>query len=146
MKIGNRKSEIGNRTALTGAILLLLCATVFAASGPDSDHRMEFFGMGPELFADRGIQWVKALSGIIKEAIGELGIIALAFYALQKNLKGQQQIQTVKDDITARLDSQAKRITDVAIASGTPAGMPAATITEPTVISPSPQQQTPAGF
>lgn len=81
---------------------------------------MEFLGMGPEMFADRSSAWIEALGVVSEKAIAKLGVIVLAALALRKTILSNAEI---KD----RLDRQADRINDVAIAAA-----PAVTPTIPT--------------
>lgn len=77
---------------------------------PSAHAPMEFLGMGPEMFADRSSAWIEALGVVCEKAIAKLGVIVLAALALRKTILSNAEI---KD----RLDRQADRINDVAIAA-----------------------------
>lgn len=88
---------------------------------------MEVFGVGPEMFSDRGVAWAKAIGTVMGEMVSQFGIVALAAIMLYQNLASKAAIKTVKDDakaaidtvkedVTARLDKQREAITTVAMA------------------------------
>lgn len=94
----------------TATLLLAQDATV-----PKSHAPMEFLGMGPEMFQDRSVAWIKAFGEVCEQAISKLGIIALAILAVWKNI-------ITNAEIKGRLDRQGERIDKVAISvpSSTP--------------------------
>lgn len=132
--------------ALTSA-LLFLCALIWLAKSspidPAAKHGpMELFGMGPELFAERAVAWVKGLSEIVKTAIGELGVIAAAVMLFIQNARSgrkideaKQEMAETKQEIATRFHNQGKRINDVALAVN-PSGAPVEEIDGPTLIKP----------
>ncbi len=117
---------------VVATVLLCLCIPVlFGANtigAPPTEHgAMEAFGIGPEMFCDRGVAWMKAIGTVMSEAVSQFGIVALAAIMLYQNLASKAAIKTVKEDakaaidtvkedVTARLDSQRKAITQVAMA------------------------------
>ncbi len=116
---------------LCGIALVICLPPLFGANtigAPPTEHgAMEAFGIGPEMFCDRGVAWMKAIGTVMSEAVSQFGIVALAIIMLWQNLSAKAAIKTVKDDakaaidtvkedVTARLDSQRKAITQVAMA------------------------------
>ena len=93
-----------------GAGGALLCAAAAGLPAERPHAPMEFLGVGPEMFSDRGVAWVKSLSSVIKELITELGVLGLALIAVIQNLRAKAEI---KD----RLDRQGERIDRVALAT-----------------------------
>jgi Cu/Ag efflux pump CusA len=96
---------------------------------------MELMGIGPEMFQDRGVAWVRAFSEVVKAAIAELGVIVAAALLLIQNIRNSRTIEETKAHIEQRLDNQAKRINDVAIAA-TPGAAPIIPVDEPMVVTP----------
>lgn len=92
----------------TGTLLLAQDATV-----PKPHAPMELLGMGPEMFSDRASAWCEAIGKVLELAIAKLGIIALAILAVWKNI-------ITNAEIKGRLDRQAQRIDQVAIAVPSP--------------------------
>jgi hypothetical protein len=125
--------------SIASAIFLVTAALLFAAI-PDSDPArphgaMELLGIGPEMFQDRGVAWVRAFAEVVKAGIAELGVIIAAVLLLLQNVKASRTIEETKAHIEQRLDNQAKRINDVAIAAA-PGAAPIIPVSEPTVVTP----------
>lgn len=118
---------------LATAALLLAAAPDPAVARPHAP--MEFLGVGPEMFQDRGVAWVRAFSEVVKAAISELGVIIAAVLLLLQNVRTSRTIKETKDHIDQRLDTQARRINDVALAAA-PATLPVEEVTEPKIIKP----------
>lgn len=121
---------MNRKTIITCLSILLFVGVVWLWAADQSsvvtrtNAPMEVMGVGPEMFSDRGVAWVKALAAVIKEAIGELGIVLLAVYALKKSLNTQKSIDEAKEKIDEtkehlerRMDNQGERITTVALAA-----------------------------
>jgi hypothetical protein len=125
--------------------LIVLAAMSNAYAMPDAKHGpMELFGLGPELFAERAIAWVKGLSAIVKEAISELGIIAAAIILFVQNVRRakdaremDEKIDQAKREISQRLSAHGEQIHAMALATN-PGSMPVEEIKGPTVIAPAP--------
>lgn len=131
-----RKGIIIASIFVAGVATLLFAAD---AADPARPHApFELLGVGPEMAQDRGVAWVRAFSEIVKAAISELGIIAAAVLLLVQNIKNGRTIEETKAHLDQRLDNQAKRINDVAIAAA-PGAAPVVEVSEPTLVTPAPQ-------
>ena len=85
--------------------LLVIVPSLYAANIMEggSHGAMEVFGVGPEMFSDRGVAWCKAIGAVMGEAVSQFGIVALAAIMLYQNLASKAAIRTVKKDVTDRL-------------------------------------------
>lgn len=92
---------------------------VFASTDPVTvtGGHMELFGVGPEMFADRMKAWIEAFGVVADTAIAKIGLIIAAILLLRQNLKAKTAIKEVKAEVTDRLDRQAARIHEVAVAA-----------------------------
>lgn len=114
--------------AIAAAIFGLTAVVLFAAiptPDPARPHApLELLGIGPEMFQDRGVAWVRAFAEVVKAAIAELGVILAAVLLLLQNVKTRQTLKETKEHIDQRLDNQARRINDVAIAAAPATAQP----------------------
>lgn len=97
--------------ALGSSIALLFGAEPVATDVQKPHAPLELFGVGPEMFQDRGSAWVEAIGTVAEKAIVKLGVIAVAILLAIQNVK---QRTTIKD----RLDRQREDINHVAAAAG----------------------------
>lgn len=79
----------------------------FIAQAPHAPF--ELFGIGPEMFADRGKAWVEALAIVLETMIAKIGVLILAALAVRKTILSNNEFKQ-------RLDRQGKRLDQVALA------------------------------
>lgn len=79
---------------------------------PAGHAPMELFGMGPEMFSNRGLAWVKAISEILTALIGTVGVVGLAALAVVQNLRKQ----AISPEVKERIDRIGQRVDNVALA------------------------------
>lgn len=70
----------------------------------------------PELFSDRGVAWVKAVFEICNQGISSFGVLALAAIAVWQNIVSKAKLLERLDRQGERIDANAAKITDVALA------------------------------
>lgn len=68
--------------------------------------------MGPEMFSNRGLAWVKAISEILTALIGTVGVVGLAALAVVQNLRKQ----AISPEVKERIDRIGQRVDNVALA------------------------------
>jgi hypothetical protein len=140
------RETVTKKTAIISiaSALIFFGALMWLAKGsavdPAAKHGpMELFGMGPELFSERAVAWVKGLSEIVKTGIGELGVIAAAVMLFIQNARSgrkfEEKINATKQEMAERFHNQGQRINDVALAVNPPT-LPVETIDRPTVLKP----------
>jgi hypothetical protein len=61
---------------------------------------MEVFGIGPEMFQNRMVAWVKSLSEIVKSAVSELGIITIAIISYVQNVRSKTRNDRLRREAT----------------------------------------------
>lgn len=82
---------------------------------PSPHIPMEFFGVGPEMFQNRGIAWAKAIGAFIGECISQFGISLVAIFALIKLIRTSGVVDEVQK-MKERQDRQGDRLDKVALA------------------------------
>lgn len=101
------------------ALAFVTACYAFSPDFPPTDKphgAMEVFGVGPEMFADRGIAWVKAICAVLSEVVTSAGILALAIILLIKNIRNQE-LQARVDRVDERVQANTQEITKVALAT-----------------------------
>lgn len=71
----------------------------------------------PELFADRGVAWAKAVFDVCNVVITNFGTLALAAIAVWQNLKTKAEVKERLDRQSAKIDANTHAITAVALAT-----------------------------
>lgn len=131
--------SIRHRKLLVTGFFLMATVCLLWAAGPDPSETpavdrphapMEFFGIGPELFQDRGVAWAKAIGTVLGEGISQFGILVLALLLLKKNITNQE--------LKERIDRTDNRAT-AALLAADPNAAPVTEIDRPTVVSPAPE-------
>lgn len=121
---------MAKRARLILATLLVLCGIALADAAVDQEtpkeHApLELFGIGPEMFQNRMVIWIKGLGEISRTLISELGLVALAGIGLWKTLKQatSDAHREAKDaEMKERLDRQGERLDKVALSVPVPPG------------------------
>lgn len=100
-----------------GAITMLFAQDAVTSSLVTSRPHapMEILGVGPEMFQDRGIAWIKACAAVLNELIASVGIIAVAIILMVKNVRNTD-LKDRLDRVGERTDKNSEQIASVALA------------------------------
>lgn len=89
---------------------------------------MHLLALAPDDFLITGKAWVEAVASVLEVLIAKLGILALAWLGLRQNVHNRLKAEI--EEQSKRLDRQAVRINDVALAAQ-PAAPAEVTLSQP---------------